>query len=113
MTLTLGNDMGVEESDENYGRPTGQALRAKEIKELYLWWTTIRPLRVDSMEASGWSAYCDRKRSDGTFFSILEKDDKVDTSAMMDMMDKMDTAYDKEDEEMMIRLIKARDSLWT
>jgi hypothetical protein len=113
MTLILGDDMGVEKGDENYGKPTGQAERAKEIKELYLWWTTIRPLRVDSMETSGWSAYCDRKRNDGTFFSILEKDDKVDTSVMLKTMDEIDQAYEKEDEEMMIRLIKARSSLWT
>lgn len=112
-SLMMDKDWGVEEGSPDHGKPTGQALRAIEIKELYLWWTTIRPLRVDSMEASGWSAYCDRKRSDGTLFSVLEKDDTVDTSAMMKMMDEMDTAYEKEDEEMMIRLIKARDSLWT
>ena len=112
-SLMLDKEWGVEEGSPDHGKPTGQALRAREIKELYLWWTTIRPLRVDSMEACGWSAYCDRKRSDGTLFSVLEKDDTVDTSAMMKMMDEMDTAYEKEDEEMMIRLIKARDSLWT
>lgn len=112
-SLMMDKDWGVEEGSPDHGKPTGQALRAIEIKELYLWWTTIRPLRVNSMEASGWSAYCDRKRNDGTYYSILEKDDKVDTSAMMKMMDEMDAAYEKEDEEMMIRLIKARDSLWT
>ena len=112
-SLMLDKEWGVEEGSPDHGKPTGQALRAIEIKELYLWWTTIRPLRVDSMEVSGWSAYCDRKRSDGTLFSVLEKDDTVDTSAMMKMMDEMDKAYEKEDEEMMIRLIKARDSLWT
>ena len=112
-SLMLDKEWGVEEGSPDHGKPTGQALRAREIKELYLWWTAIRPLRVDSMEVSGWSAYCDRKRSDGTLFSVLEKDDTVDTSAMMKMMDEMDKAYEKEDEEMMIRLIKARDSLWT
>lgn len=112
-SLMMNKDWGVEEGSPDHGKPTGQALRAIEIKELYLWWTTIRPLRVDSMEASGWSAYCDRKRNNGTYYSILEKDDKEDTSAMMKMMDEMDAAYEKEDEEMMIRLIKARDSLWT
>jgi hypothetical protein len=64
------------------------------------------------METSGWSAYCDRKRSDGNFLSIIN-DNTVDTSAMLKMVDEIDQAYEKEDEEMMIRLIKARDSLWT
>jgi len=112
-SLMMDKDWGVEEGSPDHGKPTGQALRAIEIKELYLWWTTIRPLRVDSMETSGWSAYCESKRSDGTLFSILGKDDKVDTSVMLKTMDEIDQAYDKEDEEMMIRLIKARDSLWT
>jgi hypothetical protein len=112
-SLMMDKDWGVEEDSTDYGKPTGQALRAIEIKELYLWWTTIRPLRVDSMETSGWSAYCESKRSDGTLFSVLNKDDKVDTAAMLKMMDDIDQAYEKEDEAMMIRLIKARDSLWT
>jgi hypothetical protein len=31
----------------------------------------------------------------------------------MALLDKIEKEYEKEDEEMMIRLIKARDSLWT
>jgi hypothetical protein len=39
---------------------------------------------------------------------VLKKADKAHN-----LLQKIEAAYDKEDEEMMIRLIKARQSLWT
>ena len=117
MTLTLGNDMGVEEGDENYGRPTGQAVRAKEIKELYTWWTTVYPARPDPHEASGWSEYCDRLREErgDHWFGMQSKTPETEDMGKraLKLCTEIEEAYDKEDEEMMIRLIKARDSLWT
>jgi hypothetical protein len=117
MTLTLGNDMGVEEGDENYGRQTGQALRAKEIKELYMWWTTVYPNRPDPHDASGWSAYCDSLRIvHGTNWIGRSDRDTASKKAgdkALKLTTKIEAAYEKEDTEMMIRLIKIRDSLWT
>jgi hypothetical protein len=118
MTLTFGNDMGVEETDPNYGKPTGQALRAKEIKELYVWWTTVYPARPDAHDASGWSDYCEAARlANGGKLSWLGSDKSPELKKMGDkalkLTTKIEAAYDKEDTEMMIRLIKARDSLWT
>lgn len=91
--------------------PTSQALAAKEIVELYNWWVNIRPNRVDPMEASGWSAYCDSHRDN--FFDIFDNDDGVDTGPMHDQMRELETQYDDEDTEMLIRLIKIRSHLWT
>ena len=117
MTLTLGNDMGVEEGDENYGRPTGQAIRAREIKELYVWWTTVYPNRPDAHDASGWSAYCEATRLANGGKLSWGSDKTPELRKMADkalkLTTKIEAAYDKEDTEMMIRLIKARDSLWT
>jgi hypothetical protein len=119
MTLTLGNDWGVEEGDKNYGRPTGQALRAKEIKELYLWWTTVYPNRPDPHDASGWSEYCDllRKESgdENRWIGIQSKNPETEKlgKKALKLTSKIEAAYEKEDTEMMIRLIKIRDSLWT
>ena len=117
MTLTLGNDMGVEEGDENYGRPTGQAVRAKEIKELYTWWTVTYPNRPDPHEASGWSEYCDRLREErgDHWFGMQSKTPETEDMGKraLKLCTEIEEAYDKEDEEMMIRLIKIRDSLWT
>lgn len=116
MTLTLGTDWGVEETDPNHGKPTGQALRAKEIKELYLWWTTVYPNRPDPHDASGWSEYCEkvREHNGGKLFGSKKTPEleKMGDKALK-LSQKIEAAYDKEDEQMMIRLIKIRDSLWT
>ena len=117
MTLTQSTDWGVEETDPNYGKPTGQALRAKEIKELYLWWTTTYRNRPDPHDASGWSEYCDRLREEkgNSWIGISSKNPETEKlgKKALNLTTKIEAAYDKEDEQMMIRLIKARDSLWT
>ena len=118
MTLVMDDNMGVEKNSPNYGKPTGQAERAKEIKELYTWWTVTRPARLDPYEASGWTAVCEASRlaNGGKFnWSGREKDPvlKKQSDKAHKLLQKMETAYEKEDEDMMIRLIKVRDSLWT
>jgi hypothetical protein len=117
MTLTLDKDMGVDPDNSEYGKPTGQALRAKEIKELYTWWTTVYPNRPDPHDASGWSAYCEmlRNKHGNRWIGISEKDpaSRNASTKAMKLLDKIEKAYEKEDTEMMIRLIKIRDSLWT
>jgi len=118
MTLVMDDNMGVEKNSPNYGKPTGQAERAKEIKELYTWWTVTRPARPDPYEASGWTAVCEASRlaNGGKFnWSGREKDPvlKKQSDKAHKLLQKMETAYEKEDEDMMIRLIKVRDSLWT
>ena len=117
MTLTMGEDWGVEATDPNHGKPTGQAERAREIKELYTWWTTVYPNRPDPHDASGWSDYCEAARlANGGKWS-WSGDKTPELKKMCDkshkLLQKIEAAYDKEDTEMMIRLIKARDSLWT
>jgi hypothetical protein len=118
MTLVMDDNMGVEKDSPNYGKPTGQAERAKEIKELYTWWTVTRPARPDPYEASGWTAVCEASRlaNGGKFnWGGREKDPvlKKQSDKAHKLLQKMETAYEKEDEDMMIRLIKVRDSLWT
>jgi hypothetical protein len=117
MTLTMDTDWGVEETDPNYGKPTGQAERAKEIKELYTWWTVTYPNRPDPHEASGWSEYCDRLREErgDHWFGMQSKTPETEDMGKraLKLCTEIEEAYDKEDEEMMIRLIKIRDSLWT
>jgi hypothetical protein len=68
------------------------------------------------MDASGWTAYCELRRKGGRDF--LDFEDKTEEEAKMsrDALDKsneIETAYNTEDEEMMIRLIKIRQGLWT
>jgi hypothetical protein len=109
--------MGVEEGDENYGRPTGQAERAREIKELYVWWTVTYRNRPDAYDASGWTEYCEASRIANGGKLSFSSDKSPELKEMSDkshkLLQEIEAAYEAEDEAMMIRLIKARDSLWT
>jgi hypothetical protein len=115
--MSLTNSDWVDKSDPDYGKPTSQALAAKEIKELYTWWTVTYRNRPDPYVVSGWSAYCDnlRKQHGDNWIGMGSTD--VVTAKLRDeamaLLDSIEKEYETEDEEMMIRLIKIRDSLWT
>lgn len=81
-----------EEYSELYkkGEPTHQAITAKEIIELYYWWKYIRPNRIDPYD--------------------MYDEDEEDWCIKVD---EMENKYYMEDEEMLIRLIKVRNGLWT
>ena len=106
------------------GKPTYQAEKALEILALYKWWTEVYHNRPDPHDASGWSAYCDLKRKianedgrDGFSAMFSEKGETKELRKMADValkkLRKIEEQYEKEDEAMMIRLIKIRNSLWT
>jgi hypothetical protein len=69
---------------DDHGQPTSQALSAREIKALYLWWTEERPKRQDPFMVSSMER-----------FFALERQ------------------FTNEDGEMLIRLMKIRSNLWT
>jgi len=98
-----------------YGQPTHQAVAAKEIIDLYVWWKHIRPNRPDPYDASGWSLVCEKRRktSDEFLWEDTTPEDKEETKKALDMSQQLELQYEQEDEEMMIRLIKIRQSLWT
>jgi len=115
--MSLTNTDWCEPDHPDYGKPTLQAVRAREIKELYLWWTETYRNRPDPHDASGWSAYCEASRltNGGKLFFGADKSPelKKQSDKAHKLLQKIEAAYEKEDEAMMIRLIKARDSLWT
>ncbi len=113
---TLTNKEFIEEGEAE--EPTYQAKAAKEIIELYTWWTTTYRNRPDPYDASGWSEYCELSRkANGGRLSWDGHKDNPELRKMSDAAHKklreIEEAYTKEDEEMMIRLIKIRESLWT
>jgi hypothetical protein len=114
--LKLDSTWGADPGSSDYGQPTHQALAAREIKELYMWWKEVYPNRPDVYDASGWTAYCERRRALG--YDILDLEDKTPAEAdecktALDKSQEIEAAYEAEDEAMMIRLIRIRDSLWT
>ena len=99
------------------GKPTPQAIKAQEILDLYTWWTVTRPARPDPYDASGWTEYCEKSREanggklswGGDKSPELKKMSKIASKKLH----KMEADFEKEDEDMMIRLIKVRHGLWT
>lgn len=112
----LTNEEFLDEDQKHLAEPTSQALAAREILELYDWWKNVRPARVDPHESSGWSALCERQRKSGNIFADFEDrndEDRVESNRILDLCHKIESDYYKEDEEMMIRLIRIRNKLWT
>lgn len=101
------------------GKPTPQAVKAQEILDLYNWWTQVYRNRPDPMDASGWSQYCDDCSAElgGGVMSMFKDHDNTALKKRGDkahkLLAKIEAAYEKEEEAMMIRLIKVRHGLWT
>jgi hypothetical protein len=114
---TLTNVEFLEEDEKHKAEPTYQATAAKEIIELYTWWTVTYRARPDPHDASGWSAYCEASRIANGGKLSWSGDKSPELKAMSDAahekLREIEAAYEAEDEEMMIRLIKIRQSLWT
>ena len=114
---TLTNEEFLEEGEKHKAEPTYQAKAAKEIIELYTWWTVTYRNRPDAYDASGWSEYCEASRIANGGKLSWSGDKSSELKAMSDAAHKklqeIEAAYEAEDEEMMIRLIKIRGSLWT
>jgi hypothetical protein len=114
---TLTTEEFLKEGEKHKAEPTYQAKAAKEIIELYTWWTTTYRNRPDPYDASGWTAYCELSRmANGGKLNF--SDDKSPTlkkasTKAHKLLRKIEADYEKEDEQMMIRLIKIRGSLWT
>ena len=69
------------------------------------------------MEASGWTAYCEAARLANGGKLSFSNDKTPELRKMSDkahkLLRKIEADYEKEDEAMMIRLIKVRHGLWT
>jgi hypothetical protein len=111
MTILYDENNGFYKGDPLYGKLSSQGEAAKEILGLYLWWTEIYPSRPDSYDHNGWEKYCNKRNSllknYISDFKVLKK--FSDSFTAMNINEE----YDKEDTEMMIRLIKIRQALWT
>jgi hypothetical protein len=121
--LKYGDNDGISSTDKLYGKPTHQAIAAKEIKDLYLWWTDIYSNRPDPYDVSGYTACCDEKRKliadageDTLAFFDHENESKElreKIKAAHKILTKIEKDYEKEDTRMLTRLIKIREKLWS
>jgi len=114
---TLTNEEFLDDDKKSQAEPTYQANAAKEIIELYTWWTVTYRNRPDPYEVSGWTAYCEASREANggrlSFSGDKSPELKKASKKSLDKLHKIEKSYEDEDEAMMIRLIKIRQSLWT
>jgi hypothetical protein len=114
--MELTNAEFLDEDKKHLAEPTYQAKSAQEILELYKWWTEVYPNRADPHDAGGWSDYCEQRRQRGADMLDFEdrtKEEEEMSKRALDATQAIEDKYKKEDEEMMIRLIRIRESLWT
>ena len=117
--LRWSEDEGFKPGDANIGKLTPQAVKAQEILDLYTWWTQTYRNRPDPYDASGWSAVCDEYREEngdgvlGILRDTKNKALKKRNDQASKLLTKIEAQYEKEDENMMIRLIRVRHGLWT
>lgn len=101
----------VAEDHKDRDKPTGQAIAAMEILALYNWWKA-RPSRPNLYDLSGWTALYKDK------YDLFSEDtntpeEKKEAITVLDKLHELELAYSTEDEDMLIRLIKIRERLWT
>lgn len=105
INLTFGSDYGINEYDPDYNKPTPQAISAMIIKDLYLWWTEIRPNRFDPM-----TLYDKNNIGDDDLFSNSSMSEIK--SKVFDKIHEIEQQYDKEDTDMLIKLVCIRQNIW-
>jgi len=97
-------------------RSPSQAQTAREIWEIYHWWKFSRPARPDPHDASGWSDHCRQLEARGKHILDFESEtdeERARGNECLDRSRELEAAYEAEDEEYLIRLVKIRKSLWT
>ena len=95
-----------------YTRADSQANSAREVNAIYNW-AKARPARPDPHEASGWTAYCNKYRDDLWGSDNASPGRAADSEAASKKLREIEAQYEQEDEDMLIRIIKVRRSLWT
>jgi hypothetical protein len=90
--LILNEEYGVQKDDPEYGKPSNQAIDSKKIRELYDWWTVVRPNRYDPYELFS------RETHGNEYYKLIGE---------------LEDRYSAEDTAMLIELIKIRGAIWT
>lgn len=115
MSLTYDSDCGIDD-ESLIGKPTVQAIAAREKWALYYWWKFVRPCRVDPFEYSGLKDFYESRRDgNNDIFSlwVTTNDDREIRRALHAKSSALERQYNAEDEEMMGRLVKIRSSIYT
>ncbi len=113
-SLLQKEDWGFKKGDAEYGKPSRQAISAKEKLKIYNWIVNLRPKRPDPHEASGWNKLlAENEEKYGKWYSNKSKKDIQKMAAVAKKVAKLEEKYLNEDTEMLCRIMKIRNDLWT
>lgn len=84
----------------------GSTIAPLVIRDVYLWWKDIRPLRPTPEDASGWSAFYQER--DPAVSKDLAKAERI-----LKKLTKIENQYQAEDTKMLKKIIESRDFMWT
>lgn len=107
--LVYNEDWGYSPEDDCYGKPTNQALAAIEQEALYNWWKANKDR--DFYEESGYTAACEERCKEGKGGLFGEQTKEVKEA--LDRLKVLEEQYEAGETEMLVRLVKCRQSLWT
>lgn len=95
-SLVTDMDYGVAPGDPEWNQPTHQATRAQEALALYMWWQHTRPARPDP-------------------YAEVPVNGRINRGNMAGHLRRVEITeeYAAEDVEMMVRLTRLVDNLWT
>ena len=100
--VTVKEDDVYKRSKDSYGLAELRSFRFywktdRELCDLYEWWTVTRPQRQKAMEKAMYA---------------WNPDDHA-TDSYLDLANKLEDEYTAEETEMLIRLVKIRNAMWT
>lgn len=107
-TLTYGQHMELEDTHPDYYKLTPQATSAMEILALYRWFKDVYCNRPDVYDLAGYDEI-----KDTCPLGQEDNDTREKMRAVFKKVGELEEERDAEDTEMMTRLIKVRQSLWT
>jgi hypothetical protein len=84
---------------------------AQEQLDLYTWWKDIRPNRPDAYEVTGWNELNDDLPINSTMAYDTELSQQIREASIK--VGELEEQWHDEDNQMLIRLINIRRSLWT
>lgn len=106
-------DQIEEDPERGVYRSEQQAVMAREILALYRWWKFERPKRSDAYDISGYSTLCEQSGREDDDLGFLQCPLPPEMKAALQKAGEIEASYDQEDQEMLARLIKIRQGLWT
>jgi hypothetical protein len=105
----------VSSSHPNVGELTPQALAACEQMELYLWWVDVRPFRPQPGDLTGRSAQFEAVWNDPacSIREMLARTLTDEEIRLIELTELVEQAQRQEDTDMLERLVRVRQYLWS